>query len=89
MSPWVHPVESTDPVLHALLRKRVEIYTWLESPVKQAHLAKINHMIEEHRDSLNHAAIEISGATPSGAQSPPPQFASSPTASLSAGRRLE
>jgi hypothetical protein len=36
--------------LRALLRKRVEIYTWLDGPVKQAYLAKINRMIEEHRD---------------------------------------
>jgi hypothetical protein len=41
---------SVDPSLHALLRKRVEIYTWLDSPAKQAYLAKINRMIEQHRD---------------------------------------
>jgi hypothetical protein len=45
-------VKSDDRVLQALLRKRVEIYTWLESPMKQAHLAKINRMIEERRDFL-------------------------------------
>jgi hypothetical protein len=40
-----------DRVLRALLRKRVEIYTWFDSPVKQAYLAKINRMIEQRRDS--------------------------------------
>lgn len=39
-----------DPVLEALLRKRVQVYTWLEGPVKQANLAAINHMIEQHRE---------------------------------------
>jgi hypothetical protein len=38
-----------DPVLEALLRKRVQVYTWLDGPVKQANLAAINRMIEEHR----------------------------------------
>jgi hypothetical protein len=43
--------EPVDPALQALLRKRVEIYTWLDSPVKQSFLAKINRMIEQHHDS--------------------------------------
>jgi hypothetical protein len=38
--------------LRALLRKRVEVYTWFDSPVKQAYLAKINRMIQEHRAAL-------------------------------------
>jgi hypothetical protein len=44
----VHQPES-DPVLEALLLKRVEVYTWLDSPAKQANLAAINRMIEEHQ----------------------------------------
>jgi hypothetical protein len=40
--------DERDPVLAHFLRKRVEIYTWLESPAKQAHLAAINRLIEEH-----------------------------------------
>jgi hypothetical protein len=39
----------SDPVLEALLLKRVEVYTWLDSPAKQANLAAINRMIEEHQ----------------------------------------
>jgi len=39
-----------DPVLKTLLRKRVEVYTWLDGPAKQAYLAKINRMIEQRRD---------------------------------------
>jgi hypothetical protein len=45
----------SDPALQALLRKRAEIYTWLDSPVKQAYLAKINRMIEQQRDSMRTA----------------------------------
>jgi hypothetical protein len=44
----VHQPEG-DPVLEALLLKRVEVYTWLDSPAKQANLAAINRMIEEHQ----------------------------------------
>jgi hypothetical protein len=40
---------TTDPVPERLLRKRVEVYTWLDSPAKQAHLAAINHQIEQLR----------------------------------------
>jgi hypothetical protein len=43
-----HQPES-DPVLEALLLKRVEVYTWLDSPAKRANLAAINRMIEEHQ----------------------------------------
>ena len=38
-----------DPVLAHFLRKRVEIYTWLDSPAKQANLAAINRLIKEHK----------------------------------------
>jgi hypothetical protein len=38
-----------DPALRALLLRRAEIQTWLESPAKRAHLARVNRMIEEHR----------------------------------------
>lgn len=38
-----------DPVLEALLLKRVEVYTWLDSPAKKANLAAINRSIEEHQ----------------------------------------
>jgi hypothetical protein len=38
-----------DPVLEALLRRRVQVYTWLEGPVKQANLAALNRMIEDQR----------------------------------------
>jgi hypothetical protein len=41
--------DERDPVLTHLLRKRVEIYTWLDSPSKQANLAAINRLIEEHK----------------------------------------
>jgi hypothetical protein len=51
----VPKVESGDRVLHALLRKRVEIYTWQDSPVKQAYLAKVNRLIEDRRDSMRAA----------------------------------
>jgi hypothetical protein len=44
----VHQPEN-DPALEALLLKRVEVYTWLDSPAKQANLAAINRMIEEHQ----------------------------------------
>jgi hypothetical protein len=47
----VRQVKSVDPVLRGLLRKRVEICTWLDGPAKQAHLARLNRMIEEHLDS--------------------------------------
>jgi hypothetical protein len=43
-----HQRES-DPVLEALLLKRVEIYTWLDSPAKKANLAAVNSMIQEHQ----------------------------------------
>jgi hypothetical protein len=43
-----HQPES-DPVFEALLLKRVEVYTWLDSPAKQANLAAINRMIAEHQ----------------------------------------
>jgi hypothetical protein len=49
------PRSSIDPALQALLRKRVEIYTWLDGPAKQAYLAKINRMIEQQRDSIRAA----------------------------------
>jgi hypothetical protein len=39
----------SDPVLAALLLKRVQVYTWLDSPAKRANLAAINRMIEEHQ----------------------------------------
>jgi hypothetical protein len=45
----------TDRELRALLRKRAELYTWLDSPVKQAYLAKINRMIEQQRESARAA----------------------------------
>jgi hypothetical protein len=45
-----------DPVLRQLLRRRVEIYTWLDSPAKQAHLAAVNRMIERHRRESARAA---------------------------------
>jgi hypothetical protein len=41
--------DERDPVLAHLLLKRVEIYTWLDSPWKQANLAAINRLIEEHK----------------------------------------
>jgi hypothetical protein len=44
-----------DPVLEALLLKRVEVYTWLDSPAKQAKLAAINRMIEEHQREIEAA----------------------------------
>jgi hypothetical protein len=44
-----------DPVLEALLLKRVEVYTWLDSPAKQANLAAINRMIEEHQREIEAA----------------------------------
>ena len=40
--------DERDAVLAHLLLKRVEIYTWLDSPAKRAHLAAINRLIEEH-----------------------------------------
>lgn len=36
-----------DPVLEALLRKRTQVYTWLDGPAKQANLAAVNRRIEE------------------------------------------
>ena len=46
-----------DPVLEALLLKRVQVYTWLEGPVEQADLAAINRAIEKHRQQARvHAA---------------------------------
>jgi hypothetical protein len=48
--------ESVDPTLRALLRKRAEIYTWLDGPAKQAFLAQINRTIEQYRDSTRTAA---------------------------------
>jgi hypothetical protein len=58
-----------DAVLQALLRKRIEIYTWLDSPVKQAFLAKINRMIEGHlqttrRVTRRDAASAVGNRTP-------------------------
>jgi hypothetical protein len=50
----VHQPEG-DPVLEALLLKRVEVYTWLDSPAKQANLAAINRMIEEHEREIEAA----------------------------------
>jgi hypothetical protein len=44
-----------DPVFEALLLKRVEVYTWLDSPAKQANLAAINRMIEEHQREIEAA----------------------------------
>jgi hypothetical protein len=44
-----------DPVLEALLLKRVEVYTWLDSPAKQANVAAINRMIEEHQRKIEAA----------------------------------
>jgi hypothetical protein len=44
-----------DPVLEALLLKRVEVYTWLDSPAKEANLAAINRMIEEHQREIEAA----------------------------------
>lgn len=64
--PGVRPVKPTDPVMQALLRKRVEIYTWLDSPAKQAHLAKINRMIEERRNSVQAARGQPPIFTPEG-----------------------
>ena len=46
---------ASDPVLEALLLKRVEVYTWLDSPAKQANLAAINRMIEEHQREIDAA----------------------------------
>jgi hypothetical protein len=45
----------SDPALEALLLLRVEIYTWFDSPVKQANLAAVNQMIEEHRRAVEAA----------------------------------
>jgi hypothetical protein len=44
-----------DPVLEALLLKRVEVYTWLDSPAKQANVAAINRMIEDHQRKIEAA----------------------------------
>jgi hypothetical protein len=44
--------DERDPVLAHLLLKRVEIYTWLDSPAKRAHLAAINRLIEEHTQEV-------------------------------------
>jgi hypothetical protein len=44
-----------NPLLEALLLKRVEVYTWLDSPAKQANLAAINRMIEEHQREIEAA----------------------------------
>jgi hypothetical protein len=33
----------------------VEVYTWLDSPAKQANLAAINRMIEEHQREIEAA----------------------------------
>ena len=44
-----------DPVLEALLLQRVEIYTWLDSPAKQANLAAVNRLIEEHHREVEAA----------------------------------
>jgi hypothetical protein len=52
-----------DPFLRTLLRKRVEVYTWLDGPPKQAHLAAINRMIEQRRDEARAERITL----PSGA----------------------
>jgi hypothetical protein len=41
-----------DPVLEALLLQRVEIYTWLDSPAKQANLAAVNRLIEERHQEV-------------------------------------
>jgi hypothetical protein len=84
------PGKPVDPVLQTLLRKRVEIYTWLDSPVKQAFLAKVNRMIEERLDLIrgrsltetrSSAASEVRhGPTAAGAQAKRPQT-STPTLS--------
>ena len=47
---------TSDTVLRTLFRRRVEISTWLESPAKRAHLARINHLIEERRKDVGRAA---------------------------------
>jgi hypothetical protein len=52
----VAPINVVDPVLSSLLRRRVEIYTWLDSPAKQAHLAAINRKIERLRQESSRAA---------------------------------
>jgi len=44
--------DERDAVLAHLLLKRVEIYTWLDSPAKRAHLAAINRLIEEHTQEV-------------------------------------
>jgi hypothetical protein len=44
-----------DPVLEALLLKRAEIYTWLDSPAKKANLAAVNSQIEEHQREVKAA----------------------------------
>jgi hypothetical protein len=64
----MHRVAPADPVLQTLLRKRVEIYTWLDGPVKQAYLAKINRMIEQHNGfqvgRLGHVQDPRRGSSP-------------------------
>jgi hypothetical protein len=57
-----HQRES-DPVLEALLLKRVEVYTWLDSPAKQANLAAINRMIEEHQREKPRSPSEMASRT--------------------------
>ena len=46
---------ASDPVLEALLLKRVEIHTWLDSPAKKANLAAVNSMIREHQREVEAA----------------------------------
>jgi hypothetical protein len=47
------PLSDEDAVLAYLLQKRAEIYTWLDSPAKQANLASINRLIEEHKREVS------------------------------------
>jgi hypothetical protein len=42
--------------MRSLLRKRVEISTWLDSPAKRAHLTAVNRMIEQRRREVRRAA---------------------------------
>jgi len=47
---------TSDTVLRSLLRRRVEISTWLESPAKRAHLAAVNRLIDQRRKDAGRAA---------------------------------
>jgi hypothetical protein len=41
--------KQSDLTLDALLRKRIQIQTWLDSPAKKANLAAVDRQIVQHK----------------------------------------